>query len=201
MLAALGGALGFARALQRSAGGVLVAGRPLPLQVQEALRVDLSIVAICVGLCLVTSLVFGFLPAPRFSRPVIISALKDDAGVGGFRRRPRSSRDGGAAGRDRGAVDGHERHHRSIECARPQQPTSDSQSDLLYAAPLELDAARGSQSADFRIRSVRDNLAKASGVASVTVADGLPLDFRGRSGDGLAAGGRERGAEVRLAST
>ena len=32
----------------------------------------------------------------------------------------------------------------------------------------------------FRIRSVRDNLAKASGVASVTVADGLPLDFRGR---------------------
>ena len=33
----------------------------------------------------------------------------------------------------------------------------------------------------FRIRSVRDNLAKASGVASVTVADGLPLDFRGRS--------------------
>ena len=32
-----------------------------------------------------TSLVFGLLPATRFSRPVIISSLKDDAGVGGFR--------------------------------------------------------------------------------------------------------------------
>ena len=31
-----------------------------------------------------TSVVFGFLPAARFSRPVIISSLKDDAGVGGF---------------------------------------------------------------------------------------------------------------------
>ena len=35
-------------------------------------------------------------------------------------------------------------------------------------------------SVEFRIRSVRDNLEKASGVASVTVADGLPLDFGGR---------------------
>ena len=52
-------------------------------------------------------------------------------------------------------------------------------SDLLYAAPLKLDAA-ADENAGFRIRSVRDNLAKASGVASVTVADGLPLDFRGR---------------------
>src|SRR4030095_2307270 len=38
-----------------------------------------------IGLCLLTSLVFGFLPALRFSRPVIISALKDDAGAGGLR--------------------------------------------------------------------------------------------------------------------
>ena len=33
---------------------------------------------------------------------------------------------------------------------------------------------------DFRIRNLRDNLAKASGIASATVADGLPLDCRGR---------------------
>ena len=42
-------------------------------------------IAICVGLCFLTSLVFGFLPAIRFSRPAIISALKDDAGAGGLR--------------------------------------------------------------------------------------------------------------------
>lgn len=48
---------------------------------------------------------------------------------------------------------------------------------------LELDAgpeARGAGDVDFQIRSLRDNLARAGGVASAAVADGLPLDFRGR---------------------
>jgi ABC-type lipoprotein release transport system permease subunit len=56
-----------------------------PCRTTLSLRIDLSIVAICVGLCLATSLVFGLLPAARFSNPAIISSLKDDAGVGGFR--------------------------------------------------------------------------------------------------------------------
>ena len=46
--------------------------------------------------------------------------------------------------------------------------------------PLELDPA-AKDTAEFRLRNVRDNLAKASGVASVTLADGLPLDFRYRN--------------------
>jgi putative ABC transport system permease protein len=53
------------------------------------------------------------------------------------------------------------------------------ESDLLYAAPLKVDAA-ANESADFRIRSARENLERASGVASATLADGLPLDFRYR---------------------
>ena len=59
---------------------------PIPPQILEALRVDVPMVAICVGLCLVTSLIFGWLPAMRFSRPVILSSLKDDAGGGGALR-------------------------------------------------------------------------------------------------------------------
>ena len=55
---------------------------PIPPQILEALRVDVPMVAICLGLCLLTSLVFGWLPAMRFSRPVILSSLKDDAGGG-----------------------------------------------------------------------------------------------------------------------
>src|SRR4029078_1233313 len=58
--------------------------QPLPFEVENALKLDPLIVAICSGLCLATSLIFGLLPAARFSRPVIISSLKDDAGVGGF---------------------------------------------------------------------------------------------------------------------
>ena len=140
---------------------------------------DLSIVAICVGLCLVTSLVFGLLPATRFSRPVIISSLKDDAGVGGFRA--------GRVHRLTAAL--------QVAIAVPlivmsgialdrvrATATADLgfESDLLYAAPLKFDGV-ADESVGFRIRSVRDNLEKASGVASVTVADGLPLDFGSRS--------------------
>ena len=154
-------------------------GEPLPVQLQEALRVDLSMVAICVGLCLVTSLVFGLLPAARFSRPVIISSLKDDAGVGGFRagRVHRVT----AALQVAIAVPLLVMSGISLDRVRATA-TADLgfESDLLYAAPLKLDAAARMRSAGFRIRSVRDNLEKASGVASVTVADGLPLDFRGR---------------------
>jgi predicted permease len=159
-----------------------LSGQPIPVQLQEALRVDFSMIAICIGLCLLTSLVFGFLPAIRFSRPVIISSLKDDAGAGGFRV--------GRVHRGTAAL--------QVAIAVPllviggvcldrvrSTVTADLgfESDLLYAAPLNLDPspeARTAGSIDFQIRSLRDNLANASGIASATVADGLPLDFRGR---------------------
>jgi ABC-type antimicrobial peptide transport system permease subunit len=50
-------------------------------------------------------------------------------------------------------------------------------SDLLYAVPLKVDA-RKVPNADSRIRGVRDDLAKANGVAGASLADRLPLDFR-----------------------
>jgi hypothetical protein len=143
---------------------------------------DLSVVAICVGLCFVTSMMFGLLPARRFSRPVMITALKDDAGVGGLRvgRAHRVA----AALQVAIAVPLMVMGGISVDRVR-STATADLgfDSDLLYAAPLNLDAVSEVASVDdaaFRIRSVRDSLAKASGVASVTVADGLPLDFRYR---------------------
>jgi ABC-type antimicrobial peptide transport system permease subunit len=64
--------------------------------------------------------------------------------------------------------------------------------DLLYAAPLKLDAA-DAPTAWLEARSALEALARTAGVASVTVADGLPLDFRYRNsrvatlaGDGVA---------------
>jgi predicted permease len=157
---------------------VMNVDEPIQVQFREALRVDLSIVAITIGLCLATSLVFGFLPAIRFSRPVIISALKDDGGAGGLRV--------GRVHRVTAAL--------QVAIAVPllvmggicldrvrTTATGDLgfDSDVLYAAPLKTDAVSGKDAA-FRIRSVRGTLEKANGVASVTVADGLPLDFRYR---------------------
>ena len=138
---------------------------------------DLSIIAICVGLCLVTSVVCGFLSATRFSRPVIISSLKDDAGVGGFRagRVHRVT----AALQVAIAVPLIVMSGMSLDRFRATA-TADLgfASDLVYAVPLKLDADK-IPNADSRIRSVRDDLAKANGVAGASLADGLPLAFRG----------------------
>jgi putative ABC transport system permease protein len=153
-------------------------GKPIPPQFQQLLRVDLSMIAFCFGLCLLASLVFGFLPAARFSRPVIISSLKDEAGGGGVRV--------GRVHRVTAAL--------QVAIAVPLlvmggicldrvRATAVSDlgfaSDLLYAAPLPLNAVSAEDDA-FRIRTAQDSLANATGVAGVTVADGLPLDFRYR---------------------
>jgi ABC-type antimicrobial peptide transport system permease subunit len=149
---------------------------PLPPQVQEVLKFNLPTVGFCVGLCLLTSLVFGLLPAVRFSRPAILSVLKDDVGAGGRRV--------GRVQRATAAL--------QVAIAVPLIVMSGIQLDrvratatadfgfaaeLLYAVPLKVDDARIAN-ADSRIRSVRDDLARANGVAAATLADGLPLDHR-----------------------
>ena len=152
--------------------------RALPFEVQQALRLDPSIIAICVALCLATVLLFGFLPATRFSRPVIISSLKDDAGVGGFRA--------GRVHRWAAALQVAIAVPLLVLCGialdrvRATATTElGFETDLLYAAPLNFGNVVNDRAA-FRIRSVRATLAQASGVASATVADGLPLDFSDR---------------------
>jgi predicted permease len=153
-------------------------GEPLPAELEEALRVDLSMLAIPVGLCLATSLVFGWLPALRFSRPVIMTVLKDEAGTGGLRagRAHRLT----SALQVAIAVPLLVLSFMSLERVRATASADlGFAADLLYAAPLEIETG-AEENMGFQIRRVRDSLAKASGVASVTVADGLPLDFRYR---------------------
>jgi len=180
LLAAAGGTIASLVLFNAPAVISQLVGQPLPFQ--DALKVDLSMIATCIGICLLTSLVFGFLPALRFSRPVIISALKDEAGAGGSRV--------GRVHRFTAAL--------QVAIAVPLlviagisldrvRSTATSgfgfESSSLYAAPLDLEIGPETRIAgdiEFRIRSLRDNLARSSGVASVTVADGLPLDFRGR---------------------
>jgi predicted permease len=156
-----------------------LSGNPLPDQIREALRVNLPMVGIIFGICLLTSLVFGWLPALRFSRPAVLSSLKDDAGGGGFRA--------GRVHRVTAAL--------QVAIAVPLLVMSGQsldrvratafgplgfEADRVYAAPLKLDGLT-SEDAGFQIRRQSAALAQAAGVDSVTVADGLPLDFRGRS--------------------
>jgi predicted permease len=154
-------------------------GTPLPLRMQTALRVDAGTLAISAGLCLATSLVFGLLPALRFSRAAIMTVLKDEAGTSGIRA--------GLIHRVTSAL--------QVAVAVPLLVLSFMQvermratasadlgfdAELIYAAPLKLETAAG-ENAEFLIRKVRAGLTQAAGVTSVTVADGMPLDYRFRT--------------------
>jgi len=177
LLAALGGALASLVLFNAPPAFSWLMGEPIPVRMQEALRVDLPMVAITIGVCVATSLVFGWLPAARFSRPDISAVLKDEAGAGGVRvgRAHRLT----AALQVAVAVPLLVMSGMSLDRLRVTA-TSDLgfESDLLYAAPLRLDGVANNNAT---VRRVRDSLANASGVASVTVADGLPLDFRYRT--------------------
>ncbi len=154
------------------------AGEPLPPQLASALRVDVTMIAICVGLCLGASLVFGWLPAARFSRPVIITVLKDDAGGG----RARVGRMQRVATALQVAIATPLLVLGGMTLDRVRATATDHlgfESETLYAAPLNLDAFEN-ENAWLRVRTAREALARTGGVASVTLADGTPLDFRYR---------------------
>jgi putative ABC transport system permease protein len=143
----------------------------------ELFKPDAWLVLQCIALCFVTSLVLGLLPALRFSRPSLLSALKNDS-AGSGRRVGRLQRLTAAAQAGLAVP------FLVIGGIRVDQARVTALADLgfkpqgLYAARLNL-AAVGKTENDRRlfVRTVEESLAQAPGVASVSVADGLPLDF------------------------
>ena len=149
-----------------------IAGWYLGAPIPDEFDLDATGVATASGLCLLVSVLFGLLPAVRFSRPNLMSALKDEVGGGG----------------------GHTiRVHRvasmvqvgmaipflvvsGVMLDRVRTADFGFQTDGLAAARLP--AATGpAREAEFSLRRVRDNLQQASGVRSVAVSDGMPIDF------------------------
>ena len=146
-------------------------GVPIPQEIDF----DAVSMAISSGLCLLVSVLFGLLPAVRFSRPNLLRALKDNAGGGG-----------------RQTI----RVHRvatmvQIGIAMPFLVISGVMLDRVRTADFgfptdglataRLPAPAGPErAAGFSIRRVRDNLQQASGVRAVAVADGTPIDFDSR---------------------
>jgi predicted permease len=148
-----------------------IAGWYLGAPVPEEFDLDATNVAIASGLCLVVSVLFGLLPAVRFSRPSLITAMKDDTGGGGSQTI---------------------RVHRlaamvQIGIAVPFLVISGVMLDRVRTAdfgfPLDgLAGARvpttaGTAPDAGKVRAVRDNLKQAIGVQSVAVAAGMPIDF------------------------
>jgi putative ABC transport system permease protein len=131
----------------------------------------------CIALCLVTSLVLGALPALRFSRPAIVSALKSDSAGSGQRV--------GRLQRFTAAAQAGLAVPFLVICGLYlDQARVTTFADVgftpkgLYAAQIGLPAiTRTEEEQRLFIRTVVENLADAPGVASVSVGDGVPLDF------------------------
>jgi putative ABC transport system permease protein len=147
-------------------------GWRMGLPVPQEIDLDATGVAISSGLCLLVSVLFGMLPAVRFSTPELAPALKDDAGGGG-RQTIRVHRVAAMV---------------QIGIAVPFLVIAGVMIDRVrtadYGFPTDgLAGARlprpegTAQEATFAIRRVRDNLQQASGVRSVALADGMPIDF------------------------
>ena len=152
-----------------------LAGWWMGLPIPQEIDFDAVSMAISSGLCLLVSGLFGLLPAVRFSRPNLIRALKDEAGGGG-RHTIRVHRVAAMV---------------QIGIAIPFLVTSGVMLDRVRTADFgfptdglasaRLPAAVGPErEAGFSIRKVRDNLQQASGVRSVAVAEGTPIDFDSR---------------------
>ena len=143
----------------------------------DLVKPDFRIVLQCIALCFVTSLVLGWLPALRFSRPAILAALKNDASG--------SSRRVGRLQRLTAALQaGIAVPFLVIGLIRVDQARVTALADVgykphgLYAARISLPAigkTEGEQQAF--VRTVRDTLEQAPGIHAVTLGDGLPLDF------------------------
>jgi predicted permease len=143
----------------------------------DLFKPDLGILLQCLGLCFVTSLVLGLLPAIRFSRTSVIDALKNDSAgsgrrVGWLQRLTAAAQAGMAV-------------PLLVICGvQLDQARVTAFTDVgfepkgLHAARLDLPAITGSEEERrLFLVAAQESLAQAPGVRNTSVGDGLPLDF------------------------
>lgn len=172
-LAVIGGGLSVLVLFGIPAGVARWLGQTVPPEFD----LDVAAVAICGGLCLAVSLVLGLLPALRLSRPNLIPALKDDAAGGGWR----VSRIHRATAAMQVAIAVPFLVISGVMLDRVRTADFGFETEGLVAARVDPAAASKRGSAVFSLGSVRGTLEEASGVLSVTMGDGMPIDFTQRN--------------------
>ena len=143
----------------------------------EVFTPDAWLVLQCIALCFITSVVLGLLPAIRFSRPALMTAIKSNSAGSGQRV--------GRLQRFTAAAQAGLAVPFLVICGLYlDQARTTAFADLgfkpqgLYAARLNLAAvAKTDGEQRLFLRAVQENLAQAPGVASVSAGDGVPLDF------------------------
>ena len=147
----------------------------------DLFKPDAGLVLQCIALCFVTSIVLGLLPAVRFSRSSILSSLKNDSARSG--RRVGWLQRFTAAAQAGIAVPFLVMSGLQLDQARVAATTDVGFTPQgLYAARLNLSAiGRTDDDRRMFVRTLQENLAQTPGIASVSAADGMPLDFIDRN--------------------
>lgn len=142
---------------------------------------DLWIALQCVGVCLVTSLVLGLLPAIRYSRTSVSDVLKSDSSGSG-RRVGRLQRLTAAAQAGIAVpflvICGVQFDQARVSLIADVGFTPRG----LYATDVNLSAITKTE--DERrlfLRTAQENLSRAPGVTAASAGDGIPLDFEYRN--------------------
>jgi predicted permease len=149
-----------------------IIGWKLGVPIPEEIDLDAINVAIGLGLCMAVSMLFGLLPAIRFSSPTLLPALKDDVGGG----RGKTIRIHRIAAMVQIGVAVPFLVVAGVMIDRARTAEFGFPTEGLAAARLPLPEGPEREAA-FAVRKVRDNLRQASGVKSVAVAGGMPIDF------------------------
>jgi predicted permease len=85
LLAALGGALGFGLAYWL-VDAIMVLKPPIDIPLSTELHIDGRVLLFTLIVSVLTGVIFGLVPALQATRPDLISALKDEVSLGGYRR-------------------------------------------------------------------------------------------------------------------
>ena len=150
-----------------------IAGWYLGFPVPEEFDLDATNMVIAAGLCLLVSLMFGLMPAVRFSRPNLITAMKEEAGGGGNK----TIRVHRIAAMVQVAIAVPFLVVSGVMIDRARTADLGFPTDGLVAAKLPPPAAGAEKDVNFSIRRVREMVRQADAVQSVAVAEGMPVDF------------------------
>ena len=185
VLAVAGGTLGVLMAFW---GTAVVAARIGSPNVAAALEPSAGVLGVSIVLTLATALVFGLFPALRFSRPDLVSSLKDDAGSGGRRvsrvHQVAASAQTGVAllllvigslfARAVGVNDqkdlGFEPQNLIVVSTQPTRAA---------ALDLSLEGYKTLDDVEVFMRQMRGSIESLPGVTSMSFSDGMPLDLIG----------------------
>ena len=150
-----------------------LAGWYMGFPVPEEVDLDMTNVLIASGICLLVSVMFGLMPAVRFSNPNLINAMKDDAGGGGTQ----TIRMHRVAAMVQVAIAVPFLVVSGVMIDRARTADLGFPTDGLVAAKLPPPAGAERKETNFSVRRARDMVAQADGVKSVAVAEGMPVDF------------------------